>query len=75
MKRMSNSIFRGKGFYPQCLKVDTNQVNDLKNRAFGLERADRTHDAYLASYKFCPTRHGCSGATNCDYAYGASVGR
>lgn len=22
------------------------------------------------SYKCCPTRHGCSGATNCDNAYG-----
>lgn len=22
------------------------------------------------SYKCCPTRHGCSGATNCDSAYG-----
>lgn len=21
-------------------------------------------------YKVCPTRHGCSGATNCDYSYG-----
>lgn len=24
----------------------------------------------IDSYKCCPTRHGCSGATNCDNAYG-----
>ena len=26
--------------------------------------------ASVWSYKVCPTRHGCSGATNCDNAYG-----
>lgn len=72
---MSNSLFKGEELYPQCLKINTNQINNLKTRALGLERADRTQDAYLASYKFCPTRHGCSGATNCDYEYGAPVGR
>lgn len=60
---------------PQSICIGDSQFNDLKNRALGLERADRTQDAYLASYKFCPTRHGCSGATNCDYEYGAPVGR
>ena len=72
---MNYSLFKGEELYPQCLKINTNLINDLKNRAIGLERADRTQDAYLASYKYCPTRHGCSGATNCDYEYGAPVGR
>ena len=25
---------------------------------------------HIYSYKCCPTRHGCSGATNCDNSYG-----
>lgn len=75
MNGMNHSFFKVENTYPQCLRISATQINDLKNRAFGLERADSTQDAYLASYKFCPTRHGCSGATNCDYEYGAPVGR
>lgn len=68
-------LFKGGNIYSQCLYISDVQINDLKNRAIGLERSDRTQDACLASYKYCPTRHGCSGATNCDYDYGAPVGR
>lgn len=60
---------------PQSINISDSQINDLKNRALGLERADRTQDAYLASYKICPTRHGCSGATNCDYSLSGPIER
>lgn len=60
---------------PQSINISDSQINDLKNRALGLERADRTRDAYLASYKICPTRHGCSGATNCDYSLSGPIER
>ena len=60
---------------PQSICISDFQINDLKDRAIGLERADRTRDAYLASVKICPTRHGCTGATNCDYSMTGPVGR
>lgn len=75
MDGLRNNLFKGVNKHPQCLRINTNQINDLKNRALGLERADRTKDAYLASFKFCPTRHGCTGATNCDYSLSGPVGR
>lgn len=75
MNGMSNSLFKGEKLYPLGLKIGTKQINDLRNRALGLERSDRTLDAYLASFKICPTRHGCTGATNCDYELSGPVGR
>lgn len=36
------------------------------------EKEDALMDDFqqVYNYKCCPTRHGCSGATNCDHAYG-----
>lgn len=72
---MIESLNRDNRAMSQRLHISDVQINDLKSRAHGLDRADRTQDAYLASFKFCPTRHGCTGATNCDYELSGPVGR
>jgi len=60
---------------PQCLCISDEQISALMNKVTGIERSNQTDNAHLASFKYCPTRHGCTGATNCDYEYGAPVGR
>lgn len=72
---MMESLIRDSHVISQRLQISEAQINDLKNRALGLDRADRTREAYLASVKVCPTRHGCSGATNCDYSLSGPIGR
>ena len=48
------------------LNIRPEEMETLLNREY-------THvhpDLPIYSYKCCPTVHGCSGATNCDNAYG-----
>lgn len=48
------------------LDIDQEEVEKLMERAYPTAEPMPTVEY---SYKCCPTRHGCSGATNCDYAY------
>lgn len=56
------------------LYISSDDINHLKERAEGVERKDEI-DNTLKGIKICATRHGCTGATNCDYSYGAPIGR
>lgn len=57
------------------LGVSSKDIDDLERKAEGLERKKDEVDNSLKPLKICATRHGCTGATNCDYSYGAPVGR
>lgn len=56
------------------LDISSDDINHLKERAEGIERKDEI-DNTLKGIKICATRHGCTGATNCDYSLGAPIGR
>ena len=56
------------------LDISSDEFNHLKERAEGVERKDEI-DNTLKGIKICATRHGCTGATNCDYSLGAPIGR
>lgn len=56
------------------LAVTDGEIDNLLKRAVGVERAERK-DLSFTGVKICATRHGCTGATNCDHAYGAPIGR
>lgn len=50
--------------------VTDKEIEDLENKAEGIER-EKHHDQEIHEYrKVCPTRHGCQGATDCNYSYG-----
>lgn len=55
------------------LSVSISDINVLIERAKGIERA---HPVTISAYgrKMCPTRHGCQGATDCNYSYGSYPG-
>lgn len=57
------------------LGVSSEDMDDLERKAKGLDRKKDEVDNSLKPIKICATRHGCTGATNCDYSYGAPVGR
>ena len=44
-------------------------IEKLLERTKHLERMEREKPASIAK-KMCPTRHGCQGATDCDYCMG-----
>lgn len=55
------------------LSISKADINVLVERAKGVERAlPVTTSAY--GRKMCPTRHGCQGATDCNYSYGSYPG-
>lgn len=56
--------------YDDSLILNQQDVEMLGEKAEGVERADAIDGDFDCSYKLCATRHGCSGATNCDYSYG-----
>jgi hypothetical protein len=51
------------------LDVPEKKIEDLTDKADGIER-DGDHDKVHEYRKVCPTRHGCQGATDCNYSYG-----
>lgn len=57
------------------LDVSSDDINSLKERTEGIERNESKTDDTFKGIKICATRHGCTGATNCDYSYGAPIGR
>lgn len=44
-------------------------VDELQKRVEGIERAQPKHQVSFGN-KWCPTRHGCQGTTDCDYCMG-----
>lgn len=60
------------------LFLSESAVSDLLLKTFGIERPPggfSSHSITFSGRKICATRHGCKGATNCDYAYGAPIGQ
>lgn len=55
------------------LDVSNDDIEDLQNRAEGIERNEHKGEISFGR-KMCPTRHGCQGATDCDYSYGGYPG-
>ena len=57
------------------LSVSSHDIDYLKDKAEGIERAENCDEISFKGVKICATRHGCTGATNCDYSLGAPIGR
>lgn len=55
------------------LEVSNEDIDTLQERAKDIERSERKGEISFGS-KMCPTRHGCQGATSCDYSYGGYPG-
>lgn len=47
------------------LTIRQDELKGLESMEYGTRRT-----VAHRGYKVCATRHGCSGATNCDYSYG-----
>ena len=56
-------------------EISDEELDDLINRAKGIEREDHHDGISIKSVKICATRHGCTGVTNCDYEMSGPVGR
>lgn len=55
------------------LGISDQDVDEVLNKSVVQEEQnneDNTNDETTLGRKCCPTRHGCQGATDCDYAYG-----
>ena len=57
------------------LSISTEEINQLKKRADGVQRTEGHDELTFKGVKICATRHGCTGATNCDNSLGAPIGR
>lgn len=57
------------------LRVSDEELSHLQHRAEGIEREDHHDGISFKGVKICATRHGCTGATNCDYSMSGPVGR
>ena len=56
------------------LAVSDNDVTSLEEKASGVDRVETDKSQISFGRKMCPTRHGCQGATDCDYSYGSYPG-
>lgn len=56
--------------YDDHLALYQQDVDFLEEKADNVDRAEISDGDFDCSYKICATRHGCSGATNCDACYG-----
>lgn len=54
--------------YQKELYVSTEEITNLQERVKGVNRASKNTEPGLGR-KMCPTRHGCQGATDCNYSY------
>lgn len=54
----------------RVLCVSKTDINVLIERAKGIKRAQPVITSAYGR-KMCPTRHGCQGATDCNYSYGS----
>lgn len=50
------------------LNVSTEELSLLEKKALNIERAKLTQETPMGG-KLCATRHGCQGATDCNYSY------
>jgi hypothetical protein len=57
------------------LDVSSEDIDKLEEKANGLSRKGNEANDTIKCIKICATRHGCTGATNCDYSLGAPIGR
>lgn len=57
-----------------ALAVSEEDINNLEEKASGIDRNDADKRQISFCRKMCPTRHGCQGATDCDYSYGGYPG-
>lgn len=55
------------------LGVSEGDVNSLQDQVSGMERSDHGRNISFEG-KMCPTRHGCTGATNCNYSLASYPG-
>ena len=55
------------------LSVSEEDLSSLEEKSDGLERSESSSQITFGR-KMCPSRHGCQGATDCDYAYGGYPG-
>lgn len=56
--------------YDTNLSLNQQDIDILGDKTEDIERADFDGGDFDCSYKLCATRHGCSGATNCNACYG-----
>lgn len=57
------------------LDVFDSDIDELHEKASNVERAENHDATTFKGIKICATRHGCTGATNCDYDMSGPVGR
>lgn len=50
------------------LDLDESDIDELEDSASGVERSANGNEITFGK-KMCPTRHGCTGAASCNYAY------
>lgn len=55
------------------LDVSEDELSALEEKAEGIDRSEHNGEISFGM-KMCPTRHGCQGATDCDYTYGGYPG-
>lgn len=67
------SILIGDTNMKDVLNISKADLNGLIERAKGIERAKPISNS-ANGRKMCPTRHGCQGATDCNYSYGSYPG-
>ena len=57
-----------------ALVVSEEDVNNLEDKASGIDRNEADKSQIPFGRKMCPTRGGCQGATDCNYSYGSYPG-
>lgn len=56
------------------LEVSDDDINKLQGKVEGVERSEHNGEKISFGSRKCPSRHGCQGATDCDYSYGSYSG-
>lgn len=56
------------------LTVNDDDMKSLEDKASKINRSDTDNSEPTFTSKMCPSRHGCQGATDCDYSYGSYPG-
>lgn len=51
------------------IEVSVTDILEIQNKAKGIERCEINNEI-THGRKLCATRHGCQGATDCNYSYG-----
>lgn len=61
------------GLTDDSFQIIDDDLDILVDKSKNVTPDDDTDDVMLGS-KMCPTRHGCTGATNCNYDYASYPG-